>query len=577
MSWINLLWFVPAMITESLVNIMSYTFTLTLNMNTILIILCLLAVAVFYVVRYYLLARYSRLPASKSKMHVSPIAPSFDLRPEAAAEAQERPFLPEEIYANFLQSIRLLNHLDKHILRELAKDALQMRMRQGELLWRSDRLSRDLYLVMKGTMQVFLAIQGDRVDEKAPAEGLDADMSASPILLDGFKEAHLLCEVTSGGSVSSNFDLLSIYTEDVKLEDTVIDLADVDSDMNDSKAEVNKHGNEDTLTSGTQSPALVTPLFVGGPALPTPSFHSASANKSRQSMASAAKANIHSGQIIVARASSDVSLLVLPEESFRKLARRHPAAATQVVQYILTRFQRVTFLTLYKYLGLTNELLKIEQAVNGFSGIGLPENFVMHGKDLERLRDLPKKRIEPSQRNSSSESLNAVPATTFDESKKSYTNELGPFVVTKNSSIAPSKVTSPIVHDHHRGGSFTPEMLKRISRNSDKLEEENDEIRALIFECLAHTIGLPLNGATGFPIMNIHSVPTSPPKEFEPNTRVRYLSASETIGTPTASLLSIGSNLSEIENELQILYFEQSSTLVKEGEKNSGLYFVIDG
>jgi hypothetical protein len=78
---------------------------------------------------------------------------------------------------------------------------------------------------------------------------------------------------------------------------------------------------------------------------------------------------------IVARAATDSTLAVIPAAAFRKLTEKFPNAAAHIVQVILTRFQRVTFLTLYKYLGMSKELLKIEKRVNEFAGYGLPHEF----------------------------------------------------------------------------------------------------------------------------------------------------------------------------------------------------------
>ena len=55
---------------------------------------------------------------------------------------------------------------------------------------------------------------------------------------------------------------------------------------------------------------------------------------------------------IVARASVDSTIAVIPAEAFKRLVRIYPKASAHIVQVILTRFQRVTFLTGHKYLGL---------------------------------------------------------------------------------------------------------------------------------------------------------------------------------------------------------------------------------
>jgi hypothetical protein len=65
LSW---MWQVHAAAAEHLVSLMSRSFTLTLNMATLLAIAIALIVASFYVIRYHVLARYSRLPALNKEL-----------------------------------------------------------------------------------------------------------------------------------------------------------------------------------------------------------------------------------------------------------------------------------------------------------------------------------------------------------------------------------------------------------------------------------------------------------------------------------------------------------------------------
>jgi lysophospholipid hydrolase len=47
----------------------------------------------------------------------------------------------------------------------------------------------------------------------------------------------------------------------------------------------------------------------------------------------------------IARATVDTTLAVIPAEAFRKLTRKFPKASGTVVQVVLERFSRVTFMT----------------------------------------------------------------------------------------------------------------------------------------------------------------------------------------------------------------------------------------
>lgn len=94
---------------------------------------------------------------------------------------------------------------------------------------------------------------------------------------------------------------------------------------------------------------------------------------------------------IVARATVDTTLAVIPEEAFHKLTQKFPKAAAHIVQVIVTRFQRVTLLTSHRYLGLTTELLQLEKLTNdSVSDHGSLWNFsndVFLSGTMDRLRN----------------------------------------------------------------------------------------------------------------------------------------------------------------------------------------------
>uniref|UniRef100_A0A8C0IUR6 lysophospholipase n=1 Tax=Chelonoidis abingdonii TaxID=106734 RepID=A0A8C0IUR6_CHEAB len=59
---------------------------------------------------------------------------------------------------------------------------------------------------------------------------------------------------------------------------------------------------------------------------------------------------------VSARAGEDSTVLRLPVEAFSAVFEKYPESLVRVVQIIMVRLQRVTFLALHNYLGLTNEL-----------------------------------------------------------------------------------------------------------------------------------------------------------------------------------------------------------------------------
>ncbi|XP_027699896.1 neuropathy target esterase isoform X3 [Vombatus ursinus] len=76
---------------------------------------------------------------------------------------------------------------------------------------------------------------------------------------------------------------------------------------------------------------------------------------------------------VSARAARDSTVLRLPVEAFSAVFAKYPESLVRVVQIIMVRLQRVTFLALHNYLGLTNELFSHEmQPLRLFPSPGLP-------------------------------------------------------------------------------------------------------------------------------------------------------------------------------------------------------------
>ena len=88
---------------------------------------------------------------------------------------------------------------------------------------------------------------------------------------------------------------------------------------------------------------------------------------------------------IVARATVDTTIAIIPATAFHRLTRVYPKATAHIVQVILTRLQRVTLATAHSYLGLTSEVLRTERHMNRYTSYDLPNH--LRGTALERLKD----------------------------------------------------------------------------------------------------------------------------------------------------------------------------------------------
>ena len=240
----------------------------------------------------------------------------------------------------------------------------------------------------------------------------------------------LMNEVGSGGTLSSLFTILSLFTEDVKIgfhnsgthsdddDDVAPDVVTVhrpgkgkrgDSDV--SQIDFDRHVQYSQIgrkrsPSVSSSSSTIHPSEPKSPT-PTSSRHperiiSASLNQRRRRRVSDHLTQIHHGT--VARATEDTTLAVIPAEAFRRLTKKFPKASAHIVQgvllfspllrsrvftrlfpVIMTRFSRVTFNAAHKYLGLTSEVLRTEKAINDIACHPLPSTFYESG-GMQQLR-----------------------------------------------------------------------------------------------------------------------------------------------------------------------------------------------
>ncbi|KAF8980826.1 phosphatidylcholine and lysophosphatidylcholine phospholipase [Haplosporangium bisporale] len=311
-------------------------------------------------------------------------------------------------------------------------------------------------------------------------------------------------------------------------------------------------------------------------------------------------------RVIVAKAMVDTTLAVIPAEAFHRLTQKFPQAAAHIVQVILIRFQRVTLLTGHKYLGLTKELLRMERSINEIGSYGLPPGF-FRPKTMEYLKakfsDVREEsddddhpiaiRIRNSRKRASRLSISLF---SYYCREKYPSSTKGP--TDGRSECSSPNPMSPVMDSdaHIRHGAGFSALL------GDNSEEEDNYLRDQIMECLSRSIGL---------VQSSPAKPTSLRPELKTTGSSDYFSAmfqaslnsnngfssggfpmrktgSSTNNSDTLSVSiddlnasnsssTVPSVLSEMENDVEIMYYPAGSTLVQEGERNAGLFFVIDG
>jgi lysophospholipid hydrolase len=275
---------------------------------------------------------------------------------------------------------------------------------------------RSFYCVIDGMVQVY-----------APS-GKPTEFQSGSWDNEHMNGYELMNEVGSGGTLSSLFTILSLFTEDVKIswknsnfphgdgDDPVLivphpgrnkransDVSHMDLHMQAQHVQTARE-RWPSVSSGSstihprelKTPTLFTPRYADRPtSTPTP------LNIRTQRRMSNHLTQIHHGT--VARATEDTTLAVIPAEAFRRLTKQFPNASAHIVQgrfslstpidclftklfqVIMTRFSRVTFNAAHKYLGLTTEVLRTEKAINDIACHPLPPIFYQGG-GMQQLR-----------------------------------------------------------------------------------------------------------------------------------------------------------------------------------------------
>ncbi|KZO92752.1 patatin-domain-containing protein [Calocera viscosa TUFC12733] len=644
--------------------VVTYSFTLQLTFPYLVSIFIILVIGVSVTAHYRYFAKYREL-----KEEPLPKGDAKELHPDVVSDTPPNfhSYLDE-----FLQAVRVFGFLERNVFHELARHLQTRRLIAGDAI--SLDQDHSFYAVIDGVVQVY-AQQGSSSSGHDSGGALDEDD------LNGYQ---LLNEVSSGGTLSSLFTILSLFTEDVPMswpdpqeeeEDltTALVLAPrqtisplsigqqgtgTDTDVprftlpftkreNASSSPVSStEPSEATIRElGDETPASRvriqgTPDYIETPPMrqgPLPGRSTPHSRRPDYKSSSSLLHDVRHGT--VARASMDTTLAVIPAEAFRRLTKNFPKASAHIVQVILTRFSRVTFNVAHKYLGLTTELLRTEKSINDLACHPLPTSFY-EGGGMQRLRQ----RFAPELESDKSSDSPDTDYFAYEPPSNNTTARNTPFVKpmpslarTKMADIitnsAPSTLSGATASRESSGMSYqktpmTPAFPVRSSMNqvgagdlftmtnpsseyvpsfnrpssttatpflgprrrgkSDAsvqdiaaLTMEDFDLREEVMTCLARSIGL--------------QQPSSP-ESMEPSPAVTPGNGGlAAYGSPLGPLSALqmpddassmtgqsAANTSTgipavVENAIDILYFSAGSTLVHAGERNAGLFFVIDG
>ncbi|RAL11950.1 lysophospholipase [Aspergillus homomorphus CBS 101889] len=623
---------------------MSLTFTM--NFTTLLLIALAVVSTISWFIRYRFLNMYSRLPPEPQRKE-----PQLDLFP-SIQEEDSKPGLANYL-DEFLSAIKVFGYLERPVFHELTRTMQTRKLIAGETLLLEEE--KGFCLVVDGLVQIFVkSVRDGKSGEEGDANRMSGGSSDEDDQnVDERQGYQLLTEVKNGASMSSLFSILSLFTEDVQLR--YADSAEPSSSVlgpsashapesfpaspqaidasprtlpRDRKS-FTSHVND----SGDFLPA-VPPLNLGENYTPlTPNTQDTQPG-TRTHRGKHGQKSVHPD--IVARAMVDTTIAIIPASAFRRLTRVYPKATAHIVQVILTRLQRVTFMTAHSYLGLNNEVLGIEKQMTKFTTHDLPNE--MRGAALDRLKDKfikERDRLGPEEvtkgialhnpfsgrrnRSSSFRRKEVVLHAKLGASRRPTAAVIqnNSFNEREAAGVSPGDLLSSIQFSRFgsRYENFAPKLLSPLaekeqsplrspapiieSMGSFHRKENVDEdalFRESILECIMKGIGL--TESTNDLLRKTHNSGDASPRLLSYDSRRQKAvfsnnafgfidpyegSTDDTESMMSMSVTSAGGtppviNLrEELRNDIEIVYFPQGSVLVEQGERHPGLYYVIDG
>ena len=559
---------------------------------------------------------YARLPPEPQRKE-----PHIDLFPDTQ-EGDSKPGLANYL-DEFLSAIKVFGYLERSVFHELTRTMQTRKLIAGETLLLEEE--KGFCLVVDGMMQIFVKSSKD--------EGVRNDESGLYENEEEHQGYQLLTEVKNGAPMSSLFSVLSLFTDDVKL-----------------RHEDEARPASSNLTSPNTNPATPNSEHeLHLTAYPLPS-HNRLPSVPPLSLDQEKRKSVHPD--IVARATVDTTIAIIPATAFHRLTRVYPKATAHIVQVILTRLQRVTLATAHSYLGLTSEVLRTEKQMNSYTTHDLPNH--LRGSALERLKEKfmeEKERLDSPEesmkgialhnpgtakkRRSSSVLRNKIVeqarmvALKPDQVKHRYSVSAGePDQINHRSSVSAGDLLTNL--QISRSGHRNPhqlEMMRKDPRPSSPIKglgldvssplgqmehppflasplvsglqihrqeslDEDDVFRQSILECMLKSIGLTNKTESRKVVDSVEHSPrmlsydAHRQKATFTNNAFGFMdpydggdseSLNSTSGHGPGSPYTTHGLTTELRNELEIVYFPKDAVLVEQGERNPGLYYVIDG
>ncbi|KAK4043372.1 lysophospholipase NTE1 [Parachaetomium inaequale] len=627
-----------------LYTLFSASLTVTMNATTLMLIVAAMMGAISWVVRYRYLNMYSRLPPEPQRKE-----PDVDLFPDTHEEGIKSGL--SNYFDEFLSAIKIFGYLERPVFHELTRSMQTRKLIAGETFNLEEE--KGFCLVVDGLVEIF--VKSSSYNRRYAHSHYAGPSSEAPSSDDehpapGQQRYQLLTEVRNGAPMSSLFSIMSLFTEDVPLRHADEDNSEpgtaahsglfpnypASADFRKSHVRMDSMPNTPQLDVSASNSMEHLPEHLDRdlPRVPPISLDgNGFAKPQRPAPKRSSITSAHPD--IIARATVDTTVAIIPASAFRRLIKIYPKATAHIVHVILSRFQRVTLATAYNYLGLTGEVLQIERQMLKYTTQQLPNH--LRGDALDRLKEKFKRERERIGEEDVSKGI-ALHNSRAGRRRRSTATlrkeaALQAFSKQRHLSMTDSSLAVPSAGDlvthlqQSRGGgnraqsvaftdgpsphldlqrdavsplaqrTFNPFATQRnvhIALDKREMLDEDNLFRESILECMFRSIGLTGNGGSN---RDTDSNQASPRLISFDQRRQKAVFTNHAFGFmdgldgsadgDTESLTSAGLSMppspnphllaQEMRDEMEIVFFPKGSVLVEQGERNPGLYYVVDG
>lgn len=339
---------------------------------------------------------YSRLPPEPQRKE-----PEIDLFPDTHEEGTKSGL--SSYLDEFLSAIKIFGYLERPVFHELTRSMQTRQLIAGETINLEEE--KGFCIVVDGLVEIFVK---SGIHPRA-SNGFHSDGYDEEDVAPGQQKYQLLTEVRNGAPMSSLFSIMSLFTEDVKLQHT-----EDSSEMPHEGRHPGHHASfqrtpsdaygapPDIAVSMPTTPNMGKPIGASPPGadqsrpgsptdgmatsrIPPMSLDGHTGQSARRPNIPHRATSSSAHPDIIARATVDTTIAIIPASAFRRLIKVYPKATSHIVHVILSRFQRVTLAHAFDYLGLTGEVLQTEKNVIKYTVCQLPN--ILRGEALTRLKE----------------------------------------------------------------------------------------------------------------------------------------------------------------------------------------------